>query len=176
MRTLALALLAAALATVARAEILDAGPSGFTQRQSLAIAASPAQVWDGFANWGAWWDGAHTFGGDASHLSVELAPGGALDEGFTEGGGARHLVVVNSQTWRLLRLQGALGPLQALGVAGSLTFTLTQTPTGTLLTETYDVGGHATGGLDKLAAPVDGVMSQQMARLKRWVESHKDAS
>jgi uncharacterized protein YndB with AHSA1/START domain len=173
MRIALLALLAATLATAARAEILDVGASGFTQRQSLAIAAPPAQVWEALGQWSAWWDGAHTFGGDASHLSIDLAPGGALDEGLTDGGGVRHLVVVNSQTWRLLRLQGALGPLQALGVAGSLTFTLKETATGTQLTETYDVGGHAPGGVGQFAAPVDGVMALQMGRLKKFVETGK---
>ena len=55
MRIALLALLAATLATAARAEILDVGPSGFTQRQSLAIAAPPAQVWEALGQWSAWW-------------------------------------------------------------------------------------------------------------------------
>ncbi|MDI1365107.1 MAG: ATPase, partial [bacterium] len=41
----------------------------------------------------------------------------------------------------------------------------------TTLTLTYDVGGYLRGGLDKIAAPVDGVLGQQVLRLKRQVET-----
>jgi hypothetical protein len=56
-------------------------------------------------------------------------------------------------------------------VAGHLTFKLTAQAGGTLVTETYDVGGHAPGGLDKLAGPVNEVLDEQLGRLKTRVET-----
>ena len=39
---------------------------------------------------------------------------------------------------------------------------------------TYDVGGYAKGGLaETLAAPVDKVLGEQVARLKKYVETGK---
>ena len=74
----------------------------------------------------------------------------------------------------LLRLSGALGPLQATGAAGSLTFALKPDGSATNLTLTYDVGGYAKGGLaETYAAPVDMVMGQQLARLKKYLETGK---
>ena len=79
--------------------------------------------------------------------------------------------MINAQPDKLLRLEGALGPLQDFGVIGHLTLTLRQNGAGTQVTQTYDAGGHAPGGLDKLAAPVDGVLTEQLARLKRYTET-----
>ena len=83
----------------------------------------------------------------------------------------RHLQVINVQPGRQLRLEGALGPLQAFGVTGHLTLDLKGVLGGTNVTQTYDAGGHAPGGLDQLAAPVDRVLGEQLGRLKRFVES-----
>jgi hypothetical protein len=67
-------------------------------------------------------------------------------------------------------MRGAFGPLQDAGVSGALTFTLEKTAQGTRLTLTYGVGGYYPGGLDAVAAPVDVVFTQQVTRLKDFVE------
>jgi uncharacterized protein YndB with AHSA1/START domain len=164
---------ALALAGAAHAEIVDAQAGGFTVRQSLAIAAPAGRVWEALAHVGAWWDPAHTFSGDARNLAITLKPGGFWLESLPGDGAVRHMVVVYVQPGRTLRLEGALGPLQSFGVAGHLTWTLKEKDGATLVTETYDVGGHAPGGLDKIAGPVDGVMADQVARLKHYVETGK---
>ncbi len=66
-----------------------------------------------------------------------------------------------------MRISGALGPLQAQAVTGTLTWTLKAVPTGTELTQSYVVGGYVSGGADKYAKVVDQVMSQQLAGLTR---------
>ena len=170
----ALVLLAAfALAGPAAAEVVDSQAGGFTVRESEVIAASPQAVWDVMVQPGSWWSSEHTYSGDARNLSLTVKPGGFWQETLPAGGGARHMVVVLVKPPTMLRLEGALGPLQAMGVAGHLTFSLKPEDKGTLVTETYDAGGHAPGGLDKLAAPVDGVLGQQLARLKTRVETGK---
>ena len=172
MRRLATVLVAGLILTVglARAEVLDSQPGGFTVSHKVIIAAAPAKVWSALGRIGAWWDPKHTFSGDARNLAIELRPGGFFTETLPGGGSARHMVVVYADPGKLLRLQGGLGPLQAFGVDGSLTYSMKAEGAGTVLVETYDVGGHAPGGLDKLAAPVDAVMSHQVDRLAAYAE------
>jgi hypothetical protein len=65
-------------------------------------------------------------------------------------------------------MSGGLGPLQALGVAGSLTIDLVPDGEGTHLVLTYAVGGYFDGGLASLSSPVDEVLGGQMDRLARF--------
>ena len=161
-----------ALAGAARAEVVDAETVGFMVQQDLTIAAPAIRVWDALAHVGAWWDPARTYSHDAGNVSIELKPGGQWIETLP-GGGILHMVVVFAKPPATLRLEGALGPLQAFGVAGHLTWILKEKDGTTLVTETYDVGGHAPGGLDKAAGLVDGVLAEQVGRLKRYVETGK---
>ena len=73
-----------------------------------------------------------------------------------------------------LRLNGGLGPMQFTGASGNLGITLQDKAGTTDLVLTYDVGGYAKGGLaETLAAPVDTVLGEQVARLKTYVETGK---
>jgi hypothetical protein len=72
---------------------------------------------------------------------------------------------------KALRLRGALGPLQAMGVIGSLTVTLASAGTGTDLTFDYAVGGYAKDGFENLSKGVDAVLGSQATRLKMLVET-----
>ncbi|HLZ82871.1 MAG TPA: SRPBCC domain-containing protein [Caulobacteraceae bacterium] len=158
------------VAGAARPEVLDSQSSGFTVRESRTIAASPEKVWAVLVEPGAWWDPEHTFSHDARNLSLAPKPGGFWQETLPKGG-VRHMVVIYVDPPATLRLEGALGPLQAYGVAAHLTFKLSPQAGGTSITETYDVGGHAPGGLDKLAGPVNEVLDQQLGRLKARAEA-----
>jgi uncharacterized protein YndB with AHSA1/START domain len=160
-----------AWAAAAHAEVVDAQAGGFEVRQSVHIAAPPARVYDALAHVGRWWDGAHTYSGDATHLTLEAIAGGCFCEALPDGGSAAHMRVVMAQPGKVLRLEGALGPLQRLGVSGHLTWALTPKDAGTDLVQLYDIGGYAKGGLAELAAPVDHVLSEQISRLKRYVET-----
>jgi uncharacterized protein YndB with AHSA1/START domain len=155
----------------ARPEVIDSQPGGFTVRETRLVAAPPAKVWAVLVAPGSWWSSEHTFSRDARNLMLSPKPGGFWQEALPSGGGARHMVVVYVDPPTTLRLEGALGPLQAYGAAGHLTFQLTSQDGGTSITETYDVGGHAPGGLDKLAAPVNGVLDEQLGRLKARAEA-----
>ena len=164
-------LLAASAATPAVAAVVDSGPAGFLVRHEAGIAAPPARVWDALVDVARWWSPDHTWSGDAANLSLDPAPGGCFCEKLPAGGGVRHLTVVYAAPRSLLRLTGALGPLQGAGVAGSLTFALKATPAGTQLTLDYSVGGYWPGGLATMAEPVDGMLGAQFARLKALVET-----
>ena len=162
-----------ALASMARAEVIDSQAGGFTIRDSRLVKAPPDRVWATLVQPARWWSSEHTYSHDARNLTLTPRPGGDWLETLPNGGGVRHMAVVFAAPLTTLRLEGGLGPLQALGVAGHLTFTLTPDGEATLVTLTYDVGGHAPGGLDKLAAPVDAVLGEQLGRLATAAEGGK---
>jgi hypothetical protein len=72
---------------------------------------------------------------------------------------------------RTLRLSGGLGPLQALGASGTLGFALSPSSSGTKLNVTYAVAGYFPQGMNTLASPVDAVLTEQIGRLKNYVEN-----
>lgn len=160
-------------ATAARAEVTDATPGGFQVRQVAEIAAPAARVWASLVQPATWWDPAHTWSGSAANLSLAAASGGCFCERLPGGGSVLHMSTVYAAPGQKLTLFGALGPLQSSGAAGHMTFGLAEKDGKTTLIVTYDVGGYMKGGLDKIAAPVDGVIGQQVARLKRQVETGK---
>ncbi len=152
-------------------DVVDQAANGFTSRNTASISAPIDEVFDALANeLPAWWVAAHTWTGDAQNLSLNLTAGVCFCERLPGGGSAQHLEVVYVEPGRLLRFRGALGPLQALGVDGSLTFSLEPAGDETQVTLTYAVGGYYPGGLDTLAAPVDSVLAGQLASLKSFVE------
>jgi uncharacterized protein YndB with AHSA1/START domain len=167
------AAMALSLACGARAEVVEAQPGGFEVRQSVQIAATPAQVYETLVHVGTWWDSDHTFSGDAGRLRLEPVAGGCFCETLPGGGSVAHLRVVYIDPGKAIRLEGALGPLQALGGTGHLAWTLTPKAGGTEFVQTYDFGGYAKGGLVTWAGPVDSVLGEQAARMKRRAEGGK---
>ena len=169
-----LAFLAALASTgsVAHAEVAAAQPGGFEVVERAHISAPPQRVWDAIGKVDAWWTSAHTYSQDASNLSLNPEPGGCFCERW-QGGAVRHATVVAAMPGRLLRLDGALGPLGGLAVTGRLTFDLTPSAGGTDLKLIYAVGGWSPDGLQSLATPVDHVLGLQVARLSRYVATGK---
>jgi hypothetical protein len=70
-------------------------------------------------------------------------------------------------------MAGALGPLQASGLAGSLTWKLVDADGATTLQLSYSVGGYMQGGFEKMAPAVDEMLNEQIQRLKAFVEGGK---
>ncbi len=154
------------LATPAPAEIVRASDTSFATQHRLMIAAPPAKVWQTLIQPARWWDGAHTYSGNAANLSLEARPGGCWCE-KTASGGVEHMRIVYLAANDTLRLTGGLGPLQAMPVTTVLTVMLKPAGTGTELTASYAVAGPGLGGI---AAPVDGVLGGQWTRLKAAAE------
>lgn len=164
----ALALLAAG---AARAGVVDAQPNGFEVRHEVVVEAPASAVWAVLVQPAKWWSSDHTWSGSAANLSIGAASGGCFCERLPNGGSVLHMTTVYAAPGQQLTLYGALGPLQSSGAAGHLSFSLAEKDGRTVLTVTYDVGGYMKGGLDKIAAPVDGVLGQQVAGLKRAAET-----
>jgi uncharacterized protein YndB with AHSA1/START domain len=165
----AAALLLTSLPT--HATVVEVAPAGFAVRHEIAIDAPPDRVYRAFVDIARWWNPDHTYSGSASNLSIDARPGGCFCEKLADGGGVEHMRVVYVMPGRQVRLSGALGPLQGSGLAGSMTWQLAAAANGTRLVMTYSVGGYMQGGFEKMAGAVDGVLGEQVRRLKDAAET-----
>ena len=150
-------------------------------KHEVMIDATPEQVYQSLMEKvGQWWNPAHTYTRDGKNLSIENKVGGCFCEKFPEGGGIEHLRLVYIQPNKVLRFQGALGPFQASGVAGSLTWTMAQEKSTdanakpqTKLQLVYSFGGFMDGSFERIAPAADGMLGDQIGRLKRFIETGK---
>jgi uncharacterized protein YndB with AHSA1/START domain len=165
-------ILCARLAAPVRGEVIETTAAGFSTRNAAVINASPATVYAALTDKvGGWWDPAHTFSHDARNLSVDAKPGGCFCERLPDGGGVQHMGVVYASPGKLLRLTGAIGPLQEAALTGTMTWNLSQAGGGTTVELIYTVGGFRAGGFRDMPTVVDGVLRGQLARLKAFVET-----
>ena len=162
------------LVPVARAEVKESAPDHLLVQDSRVVHASPTQLYAALIDVGHWWNGEHTYSGDASHLSLQAEAGGCFCERWGDQSAA-HGRVLWAAPGHLLRLESALGPLQGMAVQGVMTFTLKPAGDGTTLQFEYRVNGASNSGLDKLGATIDGVLMEQLQRLQRFAESGKTA-
>jgi uncharacterized protein YndB with AHSA1/START domain len=159
------------LAGMARAEVTDKSAAGFEVVEKATIAAPIGKVWDALMRPDKWWSSQHSWSGDAKNLYFD--PSGCFCERLKKGA-VRHMTIIYNDGATTLRLNGGLGPMQFTGASGNLAFVLKPAGDGTALTMTYDVGGYAKGGLaETLAAPVDGVLGEQVKRLAKYAETGK---
>ncbi|MGC2330749.1 MAG: SRPBCC family protein [Candidatus Acidiferrales bacterium] len=155
----------------AAGDVVDSAANGFTLKISVNIHAAPADVFSHIMEIGEWWNPDHTYSGDSHNLSIEGRPGGCFCEKLPGEGGVRHMEVIFVAPGKTLRLAGGLGPLQALAATGTLTFSLSPAGDGTKLDVTYAVGGYLPQGMNMLAAPVNAVVTEQVSRLRNYVEN-----
>lgn len=170
-------LFAAALVIAApvQAAVVDAGATGMEVKHAVHIAAPPQKVWEALIQPSRWWSSEHTFSGSAANLSLDPKAGGRWCETLPNGGSVMHMTVGFIAPPRSLVLRGALGPFYNLGIEGAMVWTLA-TKNGaakdaeTDVTLNYRAGGYVKDGFGKWAEPVDGVLAEQIARLKQAVE------
>lgn len=173
MRVLVLAVLFAALAlpATARAEVASASPSAFTLTAEADVGVPPAAAWRSLTQIGSWWNAAHSYSGEGRRLRLDAQAGGCFCERWGEGQSVEHarvVMVMEHNGVRTLRMIGALGPLQDMGVTAVWTFVIAPTAGGSKITMTYRVAGEPGVGLNHLAGPVDGVLMEQFGRLVRY--------
>jgi len=148
--------------------------TGFLVKLEAHINAPPAKVYDALIGQiGLWWNPEHTYSHDAKNLSIDPRPGGCFCEKLPNGGGVEDLRIGYVVPREAVRFSGALGPLQASGLAGSLTWKLTGDADTTRLQLSYSVGGFIDGGFDKIAPAVESMLNEQLTRLKLFVETGK---
>lgn len=170
-------LLLAFVSITAQADVSNVSSGGFVTANEVIINADRDVIWtaaiDGI---GQWWSSDHTVSGDASRLSIAAEPLGCFCEQLDNGGGVVHLTVTMVNPAVVIRLTGGLGPLGLMGVSGNMTWELEDADGATRVRFTYAVGGYRPDGLDGIAAPVDAVIGEALARLKTYVEiGHVDS-
>jgi len=157
-------------ASIAHAEIVNAGPNGFNLRHMAeAPNVAPPVIWAALADVAKWWDPEHTYSGDARNLTLEPYVRGCFCEKLSLYAGIEHGHVVYAQPAKMLRINGALGPLQEFGVTGVMTWQIEAAAGGSRITFTYKVGGFADRPLADWAPIVDEVLGGQLQRLARYV-------
>ena len=170
LRPLGAALAVALLALPVRAEVGSVSTSGFVSTDVVPLAASPALAWEALTQLPQWWSDQHTWSGRAAAMSLDLQAGGCWCERWGDGQSVMHGQVLWVQPGRMLRLQAALGPLQALAVQAVLTLEVRPQGEAAELRASYRVAGAPEAGLDKLAPVVDRVLGEQWRRLASHLE------
>ncbi|MCY4143853.1 MAG: ATPase [Gammaproteobacteria bacterium] len=148
--------------------VLEDDDNGFVIESEINISALPTHVFDALGELQRWWDPEHSFGRDARNLSLNTSPDGLFLESLGTNQGVVHARVVDAQRGKLLRLSGALGPLQSLGAHGTLTLRMEPLAESTTLTLNYIVIGRNLRGW---ADAVEQVLSEQLIRLKSFLET-----
>jgi hypothetical protein len=166
-------LIALAVALPAQAEVKRSAAETMSIAIEAKIAASPRGGYDALVHVERWWSSEHTYSGDAGYLSLMAEPGACFCERWKDAAVDHGRVMVLHD--QLLRLAAALGPLQAKAVDGVLTFQLKPADGATALTVGYLVNGASGSALDKSAPAVDRVLTEQVQRLKRFIETGKPA-
>ena len=153
------------------AEVLGVGPNGFEVRETVHVAAASDKAYAALLQPARWWNSDHTFSGNASNLVLDARAGGCWCETLPDGGSVEHLRVVFVAPGKTLRLRGALGPFQGLGVDGAMTWAVKSGANGTDISVSYTLGGYAKDGFDALSKAADRVLGEQIERLRKLIDS-----
>ncbi len=173
MRLACLALAAAfAFPAAASATVADVNAQGFRVTSTYEVAAPREKVWAALVQPGRWWNPSHSwFGNPVRDFKLDPRAGGCFCESGPAGS-ALHMTGSFVKPNEQLNLWGALGPLGMEGAAGGLTVKLAASaPGATRMTVTYTVGGYLSGGAEKWAPLVDGVIAEQFGRLEKYAET-----
>jgi hypothetical protein len=152
----------------AGADVKQAAPDGIAIQVKAEVALDRDGAWARLLDLGSWWNGAHSYSGDADSMSIDAVAGGCWCE-LWSGGEVEHGRILFVMPKQAIRFSTALGPLQELGVTGAMTWTLSNgsAPGKTTITLDYKVTGSSLSALDKLAGPVDQVLTEQVTRFAR---------
>lgn len=171
MRAWIVALAACVVAAPAQAELKDSSPTGFTVENSITVPVDAKTAWRALVNdVHRWWPRDHTWWGEEGKLTIDARAGGC----FCEKAGrreAQHMSVAMVIPHELLRMRGALGPLQGMGLDGVLEFRLAPAEggEGTKITLFFRNGGYTPDDLSKFAPVVDKVQAQQLGGLGKFL-------
>ena len=152
----------------AEAQIVQASSTGFQLEIKKDLPLTPKLAYQKFVkDFNQWYDASHSYSGQAENLSLDLERA-CMREKLPNGGYVRHMEIVYHQPGKMFRMTGGMGPLQGLGVSGAMTYTFEPTgEQGTTVKMTYIVSGADFLKLDKLAVPVNSVLTDQLNRFQK---------
>jgi hypothetical protein len=166
----------AASSSPALAEVKAASDSGFNIVHIAEVSATPDVVWKRLLAPKDWWNKAHSWSGSSEGFYIDAQANGCFCELFQEkgadgklktAGSVEHMRVIFAQPGKVLRMQGALGPLQSEAVIGTLTVAMepANDGKGTKLSFSYVVGGYMRYKVAEIAPAVDKVLGEQFKNL-----------
>lgn len=164
------ALAALILACPVGAEVTASSEIGFASHNEVLVSVPPERAWDLLLAPAEWWNGDHSYSGDAANMVLYATPGECFCERIPSGsdrpdGQIEHMRVIYVAPYRTLRMSGGLGPLQSEAVTGVLTVTLEPEGQMTKISWDYVVGGYMRMPMTELAPLVDQVVGEQLLRL-----------
>ncbi|MGI8955307.1 MAG: ATPase [Chthoniobacterales bacterium] len=164
---------ALSFATSVPAKVASQSANGFTVTHEADVAVDPRGAYDAFVSIGSWWSDAHSFSGAAKNISIEPKAGGCWCEALPNGGSVSHMSVVHANPGALLVFSGGLGPLQFMGVAGSMKVGFKAEGKGTHISVVYAVGGYDPDDFKEISKGVDAVLGEQMTRYAKFASTGK---
>lgn len=158
------------------AEVRNADDNGFVIFHTAEISTSPEAIWQRLIVPKDWWQKEHSWSGSSEGFYIEPKAGGCFCETFLEKqengdvkntGSVEHMRVIFAQAGKVLRMQGALGPLQSEAVTGTFTVAMAPQPGGksSKISFSYVVGGYMRYKGGVIAPAVDKVLAAQFASL-----------
>ncbi|WP_420605805.1 SRPBCC family protein [Novosphingopyxis sp.] len=177
---LALAAASITAAAPAAADVDSQSDVGFAVKHQAEVKASPEAVWEALAAPNRWWDPQYSFTGNPENFFLDMQAGGCFCERIRQAkggkiensGSVQHMQVVYVEPPKVLRMTGALGPLQAEGVSGTLSIGLKPVGGGTQITFEYVVGGYMRYPIKEIASAVDAVIGRQLSRLAKLLDGN----
>ncbi|MEP2100836.1 MAG: SRPBCC family protein [Parasphingorhabdus sp.] len=179
-----LSLVAILGASSAQAEVSNTADNGFTVKHLTVVNGSAEDVWKTIIAPARWWNGEHSFSGNADNFYLVPQAGGCFcellrttseDNIKSAEGSVQHMRVLFAQNGKALRMSGALGPLQGEAVTGTLTIGLRPDGDNTAVSFVYKVGGYMEFPVDQIAPAVDGVIGEQLTRLAALFAPEEEA-
>ena len=154
------------------AEVLSSSKNGFSIQIEVIANTSQKRAYKQFLKVGQWWNSEHTWFGESKYLKISPTVGGC----FCEKNGnkqATHMTVSYVNPNNEIRMTGGLGPLQAMGLHGGMTWKFDEIePNKTKITHTYNVSGYSKDGLTALAPIVDSVQKIQVNSLAKLLNQN----
>ncbi len=170
------AVLLAAISSPAFAEVKAASDTGFNSVHIATVNASPEDIWQRLLTPKDYWNRAHSWSGSSAGFYIDAQANGCFCELFQEAdangklktvGSVEHMRVIFAQPGKVLRMQGALGPLQSEAVIGTLTVAMepAKDSAGTRVSFSYVVGGYMRYKVSEIAPAVDKVLGEQFKNM-----------
>lgn len=153
-------------ATPVSAEVIARTADSFTLRYQSAMETTPEDILSSMTLVGEWWDGAHSYSGDAKNITIDMTVGGCWCEKLADGTDFRHATVLAIEPDRLA-FNAPFGPLNGKATRADFTVAWPGDNKGWMVTWVMVIEGP---GLGAYADAVDGVMGAGFGRFTRYLE------
>jgi hypothetical protein len=162
--------------TPAFADIRAQSDNGFAVFHVAIVDAQPDVIWKRLITPKEYWSKTHSWSGSVDGFTLDPRAGGCFCEFIQEKdakdkmkitGSVEHMRVIFVQPNKVLRMQGALGPLQSEAMMGTLTVAINPVKDGigTMVSFSYVAGGYMRYKVADIAPAVDKVIGEQFAGL-----------